>query len=136
LIPGFLELRGSISGSLSSRLSSGLYLKLIKPKFENTYLIRGNIIASFILSIVISGLLGVLAFLVELFIFDFYFIKIIYISIIAGIIANVAGIIFSIFITFYIFRKGHDPNNITGPFITSIGDVISILSLLLAVVIL
>ncbi len=31
LLPGFLEMRGSISGTLSARLSSGLFLGVIKP---------------------------------------------------------------------------------------------------------
>ena len=39
-----------------------------------------------------------------------------------------------LFVTFYLFRKGHDPNNIMGPFITSTGDVTSIISLLIALV--
>ena len=30
LLPGFLEMRGNISGTLASRLSSGLFLKVIK----------------------------------------------------------------------------------------------------------
>src|SRR3989338_6868860 len=61
LIPGFLELRGNISGSLSARLSSGLFLGLVKPRFDNSYLLRGNIIASFLLTLFVSALLGALA---------------------------------------------------------------------------
>ena len=136
LIPGFLELRGEIGGSLSSRLSSGLFLKVIKPKFQNTYLVRGNIIASFILSFLMSIFLGILAFILEYFIVGIFYPKIIAIAIFAGIMANIVDIFFSVFFTFYLFRKGHDPNNVMGPFITSVGDVASILSLIAAVMIL
>src|SRR3989338_5445908 len=31
LLPGFLEMRGNISGSFASRLSSGLFLRVIDP---------------------------------------------------------------------------------------------------------
>jgi len=54
--------------------------------------------------------------------------------VIAGIIVNAIEIPLTLFTTFYLFRKGHDPNNIMGPFITSTGDVTSIISLLIALV--
>jgi cation transporter-like permease len=37
--------------------------------------------------------------------------------------------------TFYFFKKGHDPNNVMGPFVSSLGDVTSVISLLIAMVI-
>jgi len=135
LIPGFFELRGNISGSLSARISSGLFLGVIKPKISNSDLLRGNIVASFVLSILICALLGVLAFLVEYVIFHISFPEIILISVIAGLIANFVTIIFSVCLTFYLFNKGHDPNNIMGSFLTTVGDIASVLSLILAMVI-
>ena len=36
LLPAFLEMRGNLDGSLSSRLSSGLFLGVVKPKKYNT----------------------------------------------------------------------------------------------------
>jgi len=134
LIPGLLEMRGNIEGSLSSRLSSGLFLKLVKPKLENTEILKGNIIASFVLSIIISLVLGYVAFIVEYAALGIFYPKIIVIALIAGVISNIIGMIFSVFLTFYLFKKGHDPNNIMGPSITSLGDVISILSIMLVVV--
>lgn len=61
--------------------------------------------------------------------------QIIAIPVIAGAIANAIEIPLALFATFYLFRKGHDPNNVMGPLITSTGDVISIVSLLAAVAI-
>ncbi|MEK6839981.1 MAG: divalent cation transporter, partial [Nanoarchaeota archaeon] len=59
LLPGFLEMRGSISGSFASRISSGLFLGVINPKLTKiTKLIRGNIIASFWLTSVGALVLG------------------------------------------------------------------------------
>jgi len=136
LIPGFLELRGNISGSLSSRISSGLFLDVIKPRFRNDYLLNGNIIASFILTILISGILGLLAFLLEYLLFKIVYIKIVFISIFAGVIANVLLIPLSVYLTIYLFKKGHDPNNFMGPVLTAFGDVASITSLIVAVMVL
>lgn len=132
LLPGFLEMRGNISGTLSSRISSGLFLKVIKKEKMNTHLIRANILASSILALLVSLSLGLMAFLFNYLVLKIVIIKIIFLPIIAGIFSNVIEITITLFTTFYLFRKGHDPNNIMGPFITSTGDVTSIISLLVA----
>lgn len=136
LIPGFLELRGNISGSLSSRLSSGLFLGVIKPKIKNDHLLNGNVIASFILTILICAILGLLAFLFEYILFGIFYIKIIFIAVFAGFIANAMLIPLSVYFTFYLFRKGHDPNNFMGAILTAFGDVASVVSLIFVVMIL
>ncbi len=135
LLPGFLEMRGNISGTFASRLSSGLFLHVINPNNKNTKLIRQNIIAASLLVIVVSFALGLLAFLFNYFVLHILVWKIILIPVIAGIIANSVEIPLTLFATFFIFKKGYDPNNIIGPFITSTGDITSILSLLIVLVI-
>src|SRR3989338_2300784 len=97
LIPGFLEMRGNISGSFSSRIACGLFLGVVKPEKIWTKIVKGNLVA--------------------------------------GIIANAIEIPLALSMTFYLFRKGHDPNNVMGTLLTSTGDVISTISLLAAVAI-
>jgi len=133
LIPGFLEMRGNISGSLAARLSSGLFLGFIKPGRMNTKTVKGNVLASFFLASVVSLTLGLVVFLLNYAIFGIFMPKVILIPFIAGIIANAIEIPLTLFFTFYIFKKGHDPNNIMGPFVTSTGDITSIVSLLIVV---
>lgn len=135
LLPGFLEMRGNISGSFASRLSSGLYLKVIDPNNIKTKLIHGNLIASFFLALFTASLLGVIAFIFNYFIFHTFIMKIILIPIFAAAIANAVEIPITMFFTLYLFKKGHDPDNIMGPFVTSTGDITSIASLLIAMVI-
>lgn len=132
LLPGFLEMRGNISGSFASRLSSGLFLGVIKPNKTKTRLIEGNLSASFLLAISVSFVLGLIAFLFNYFILQTFTPEIILLPLIAGILANAIEIPLTLFVTFYLFRKGHDPNNIIGPFVTSTGDITSIVSLLIA----
>jgi mgtE-like transporter len=134
LLPGFLEMRGNISGSFASRLSSGLFLGVINPKKYNTRIIRGNFIASFLLVILVTLALGIVAFAFSFFIFGIYAIKIIPMALLAGLLANLIEIPLTLYMTFYLFRKGHDPNNIMGTIITTTGDVISIISLLITMV--
>jgi len=136
LLPGFLEMRGNISGSLAARLTSGMFLKVVKKNKINTKIVRGNIFASFFLAIIISLLLGIFAFLFNMWIFHIIMPKIILIPLIAGILANIIEIPITILATFYIFRKGHDPDNIMGPFVTSSGDIVSVVALLFVIMVL
>lgn len=138
ILPGFLEMRANISGPLASRLSSGLFLGIVNSKMRaknNTKILNGNIIASVLLTILACLFLGTLAFLMNYFVFQIYTPKLIFILLFAGIIANAIELPFTLFITFFLFRKGHDPNNIMGPFLTSLGDITSIVALLIALVI-
>jgi mgtE-like transporter len=135
LLPGFLEMRGNISGSFASRLSSGLFLRVVNPKKFGTKMIRGNLFAAVLLAVIVSFALGIVAFLFNYFLFHIYTPQIILIPLIAGIIANVIEVPLTLFFTFYFFRKGHDPNNIMGPFVTSTGDVTSVIALLIAILI-
>lgn len=134
-LPGFLEMRGNLSGSFASRLSSGLFLGVIKPNKTTINLLKGNFIASFILVIIVSLALGFLAFLFNYFVFGIVTYKIIALALISGAIANTIEIPLTMFATFYLFRKGYDPNNIIVPFITSTGDITSVLALIIGLVI-
>lgn len=135
LFPGFLETRGSISGSFSARLSSGLFLGIIKPDKMNTPIVKANIFSSFILAMGVCLALGVVAFFFNAIFSGIVTPMIILIPLIAGVISNIFEITITLFLTFYFFKKGHDPNNIMGPFISSLGDITSVLALLFAMVI-
>lgn len=137
LLPGFLEMRGSISGSFASRISSGLFLGVINPKLTKiTKLIRGNIIASFWLTFLGALVLGLLAFAFNYVVLKVFTPQLIFIPVIASLISNILQIPLTLILTLYLFKRGHDPNNIMGPFITSSEDIMSIVSLLIAVVLL
>src|SRR3989344_6234774 len=135
LLPGFLEMRGNISGALSARLSAGMFLGKLKPKFENSRILKSNILACFAQVLIVSFVLGIVSFLsVDIF-FGISNMKIVYIAILAGILSNLIEIPLTTIATFWLFRHGHDPNNIMGPYVTTTGDLVSIVSLLIAIVI-
>ncbi len=137
LLPGFLEMRGNISGSMAARITSGLFLGMIKAKGHSTKakVVRGNAFAAFLLALLISAILGIIAFAFNYLFFHQITPKIILIPLLGGIISNAIEIPLTLFFTFYLFRKGHDPNNIMGPFVTSTGDITSVISLLIAMLI-
>lgn len=131
LIPGLLEMRNSIDGSFASRLSAGLFLHVINPKHTKTKIIKGNLFAALFLGIIVSLVLGLTAFIFNYLILDIITPKIILIPIVAGFLANLIELPLTLVATLALFKRGHDPNNIMGPFITSTGDIISVISLLI-----
>lgn len=133
IFPAFLDMRGNISGTLASRLSSGMYLKVINPKKINSNIIQSNMLASFLLALAVSAFLGIAAFIINYAIFSIATPQVILIPVIAGIIASAIEIPLTTAATTYLFRKGHDPDNIMGPLVTSTGDISSIIALLIAV---
>lgn len=138
LLPGFMELRGNISGALSARLSTALHLGTIKPKVlhrRGKPIIRDNIVASFILVLVVSAVLGFVATGVSYFLFGVNKLTLVYISVTAALISNIVLLPSTIMFCFLIFRHKMDPDNVMGPYVTTVGDVVSVLSLLLAIII-
>ena len=83
LLHGFLEMRGNISGSLSARLSAGLHVGAFK-KYGKNGILKGNVIASFILVVFLSLFLGLLAYYVSMEFFGIINPNIIFVSLFAG----------------------------------------------------
>jgi mgtE-like transporter len=133
LYPGFLEMRGNISGSLSARITSGLFVGVAKYGHEKKNIIKGNIIASVFLIVVISLFLGLLAYYMSSEIFGIHNFNIVYIALFAGIVSNLIEVPLTIATTYWLFKHGHDPNNVMGPYVTTTGDITSVLSLLIAI---
>jgi mgtE-like transporter len=136
LLPGFLEMRGNISGSFASRLSSGLFLGVINPNKIKAHIIKGNLIGSFLQAIIVSFCLGLIVFFFNFFVLGVFMPKIILVPLLAGIVANAIEIPLTLLMTLNLFKRGHDPNNIMGPFVTTTGDITSIIALIFALVLL
>ncbi|MEM7814832.1 MAG: magnesium transporter [Candidatus Aenigmatarchaeota archaeon] len=134
LLPGFLEMRGNISGTLAARLGSGLWTGALRPRIRRNRILRGNLVADVFLAITVSFILGLIAYLASAFLFGIDNAALIYIAIIAGMLSNVIEIPATVLVTFWLFKRGHDPDNIMGPYVTTVGDIISVVALLAAIV--
>ncbi|MAF51185.1 MAG: hypothetical protein CMH64_03770 [Nanoarchaeota archaeon] len=131
LLPGFLEMGNAISGSLSSRLSSRLYQR----KFTHSIL-NQNITASFILILISSTFLGILAYLISKFFFNINSVTIIFIPIIASIISGLILLPLTSKIVLWLYHHHDDPDNLIGASSTTLGDIINIGAILISIVIL
>ncbi len=134
LVPGMLGLRGNISSALGARLCSALHLGYISSKKISRDLLR-NIEVSISLSIFISFILSIFAWLVCSYtggpcmsVWGFMSV-----SVLTGVMSGSILSFMTSGIAIISYRKGLDPDNITLPAGASIGDVVTIICLLLAV---
>jgi mgtE-like transporter len=132
LMPGFLEMRGNIAGSLAARLSTSLHLKLLNGK-KGSRIKTSNVWAAFLLGILVSAFLGFVAYVGTLLFFKINYPKIMIVALAAGIVSNLIMIPITTKTTIWLYRHGHDPDNIMGPYITTLGDIVSVASLLLGI---
>ena len=127
IVPAIIALRGNISTTFGSRLGSAYHLGVIDAENMWNEDLKQNIIGSLILSFLISIIIGILSYLVTIIFFNFTPnpIKIILIVLIAGILSGIILTLLTIVIIFIVFKRGYDPDNITGPALATFGDIIT-----------
>jgi mgtE-like transporter len=134
ILPGLLDMRGSIGSTFGARLTSGMHLGTIRP-YRLTGALKTNIYASVILSFLLPVLLGVLAWVlcVVLGLGAISLTAFIVISLFTGFISGIALTGLAILVSFVSYNKGLDPDDVTTPTIGTLGDIITVLCLFVAV---
>jgi len=134
LVPAALGMRGQVFASLGSRLGSALHMGTISRFDRRNKTIRNNMYASMALTIIFSVFLGLLAraVLLAFGMQSISVIDLVMISLIGGLLSGIIMLFVTLGITFVSFRRGWDPDNVTSPMITALGDFFTVPSLLLA----
>jgi len=134
MIPPFLDMRGNISGSLSSRLGTALHKGTIKPIYRLSAYTVQNLLGSMVLGSVMSVIIGIFAYTVCLVLgyTNAGVVSLTLTSFIGGVLANLIMIFLTFLSTVFFFHRGLDPDTVMGPYVTAIGDVVSIISLFVA----
>jgi len=137
MIPPLIDLRGNIGSALGSRLGSALHLGLVRPEFTMTEVLKINIFSSLFLSVVASASIGVISWLICLFmnLSGVSLCCLLFVAVFSGVLSGVMITFLTVFISIISFKRGWDPDNVTGPVITTVGDIITMLTILLSVVI-
>jgi len=126
ILPGMMGLRGNVFGSMASRFSTMLYLGDLEPSLKDKNVLR-NIVVGIMLSMIPVTLLwsvGVLkgirenAFEILLIVIS----STVFVSILLG--------YFTAFVTIFTFKRGTDPDSIAAPLVASMGDLLTIPSLI------
>lgn len=131
LVPALMGLRGNISGALGGRLGSAAHLGLlsIEDPFNGTA--RNNIFAAITLSAgtgVFAGALGWAASSA----FGYEPAPLVVFLLVAGLTGLLASLVLSVVtltIVLVAFHRGIDPDNVTYPILSTVGDIVTILIL-------
>lgn len=134
MVPAFLEMRGNIGGTLASRLGSGLHMGIIEPKLKMSKELSQNVMGSFALNVLESAVVGLLAhFMCVIFGFKSAgLLTLFLLALIAGVMSNVILMVITIVFAIKAYQKGLDPDIVMGPYVTTLGDLVSIPCLFLA----
>jgi mgtE-like transporter len=134
MVPAINGIGGNIGSILGARLTSALHLGTIKPKFKKQRTLNRN------LSAVIVIALGIFSFIAILF-FPISYLggasistaaKIMLMFLMASLMLTALIVFLTILFAFVSFSKGLDPDNLVIPLITSIGDMMGIVCLLIS----
>ncbi|MCJ2520334.1 MAG: magnesium transporter [Candidatus Thermoplasmatota archaeon] len=132
MIPALVALRGGISGAMGSRLGSAVHMGLIgKGNLWNEET-RQNVAAALILSVALSSLVGALSHFTSILLGleSAGLAKLVLIATVAGTAAGTAQVGITFGIILIAFRRGLDPDNVTAPSLATVGDIITMLLLL------
>jgi len=135
LLPAILGNRGNISGALGSRLASALHLGLIRPELKWETPLKENIYSALILNVIMSIILGVVAYYTYIlvgFSEPASILQLTLISLIAGSSAGFLLSILSVTLALATYSYGYDPDNVLAPSLSTVGDILTVLCLLFA----
>lgn len=135
MVPGLMAFRGNVSASMGARLSSAVHLGLLDPDDPFGSVAKANVVASLTLSTVIGAVVGLLGWgaslalglpAVPVWVF-------VVVAVLTGLLSGSILSMVTVSIVIVATRRGVDPDNVTGPLLTTVGDVIT-LSVLFGVV--
>lgn len=136
LVPALLATRGNVYGSLGARLSTALHQGIIgtgigigndRLRVAVTAAIANGLLASTFAAIAAFAALGWLGRPVA------PLGVLVAIALLAGILSGIALTIAVVSVVFVGYRRGHNPDTLVGPIVTTTGDVFGIAFLLIAV---
>ncbi len=137
LIPPAIGMRGNIFGALGSRLGTAMHIGTFEVSFRKGSILRSNMESSLLLTLVMSVLMGVLAnatcFLLGLESMSVE--KLVFISVLGGMLAGLVLILINIIVAGIGFRRNWDIDNISAPLITAAGDIVTLPMLFLSAII-
>jgi len=129
MMPAFINMVGGLMSVLASRLSSALHLGMIHPKLHKTKTLDRNIIAMIIISLISFTFLGIIGsiLLTVLGLVNTNMVLFTFMVLVAGLLTTMILMAFTIVLSYYLFKKGDDPDNWVIPILTSVSDLIGVI---------
>jgi mgtE-like transporter len=136
LVPALLATRGNVYGAFGARLASGLHQGILEPHVRRSdERLLAAMSAAMSNNLLASGFAALLTVLALLWLpgKSAGLLTLLAIALLAAFLAGVALTIVVLFVMFFGYRRGVNPDTLVGPLVTTTGDVIGIAFLLLAV---
>jgi len=135
MVPAAIALRGNIFGALGSRLGTAIHAGTFRLTLRPSSVVGENVLSSLVLTLATSVSLAVLAkgaavvfgLADSIQLADF-----VVISVVGGLLASTAVLVTALGLTAGSVRFGWDPDNVTAPLVTAVGDVATVPALVLA----
>lgn len=135
MIPVINGMGGNIGSILGARLTSALHIGTLKPRLRKQRVLRGNVGATVITSFAIYSIMGVFLLAIS-HITGIPIARSLSLALaffIAGITLSITIIFITTASAFVSFKGGLDPDNVVVPIVTSVGDVLGVTCLMLAI---
>ena len=134
LLPVSIGMRGNIFGALAARLGTSIHSGLFETSFNRAGLLYQNLYAAVLLTATTSVAMGLLArsVAVLLGIETISVWLLITVAFVGGLISSTVVLAVTIYLSILSFRKGWDLDSVGAPLITTIGDIVTLPSILLA----
>jgi mgtE-like transporter len=135
LVPALLATRGNVYGSLGARISTALHQGLIEPRVRaGDERLRAAVAAALANGLLASSFAAVAAVAILTVLGDPVapLPVLLAIAVLSGLLSGVtlAGVVVTA--VFAGYRRGHDPDTLVGPLVTTTGDVFGMAFLLVA----
>jgi mgtE-like transporter len=136
LVPALLATRGNVYGSFGARLATGLHQGLVEPRVRGADHRLWAAAAAALANGVLTSLFAATAVVVVLSTLGDPVAglpRLLGIALVAGLLSGLTLTAVVVVVVFAGYRRGHDPDTLVGPIVTTTGDVFGVLFLLLAV---
>lgn len=135
MVPAAIALRGNIFGAMGARLGTSIHAGTFRFSLRPSSVMGVNVVASMALSLLSAVLLAMMAKATALIFGVSNSISLksfIVISVIGGLVSSLLVLATAIALTSGSIRFGWDPDNVTAPMVTAMGDVVTVPALVWA----
>ena len=134
LVPQIIAKAGSIGGIFGARFSSALHLGYLKSNRINNYVMK-NFLGAIALAVIIAPIVTVITKLgADIFGIQLIpFLPLLFINIFAILVITLIVVVLDFLTASVSYKMGIDPSNSVIPIVTSVGDIIGTVVLVLAI---
>lgn len=128
LMPTLMDMRGSISNALASRLGTAYQLGFVHYKFGFNDEVKKNFLASLILSLLTAAFVGTASFFVAeaLHLPHISLFWLVLIAMLSSFLGSLLLSFIAIYMVFFAIKRKLEPDNVVIPLLTTVGDILMV----------